>query len=281
MFSVVIPCFNDLDILRVVLAGLSSQHFKGHYEVILVDNNTNVGDIDAVYRSYFERLEITLIRQPKLAHPMAQSRARNLGLTIARYPWVVNLDADSVPGYDYLVTLQRYLEGSPDQGLIITGLREFVAREALDEVQVASGKIDFSSLPQTASPSNYGQPLDRRIPHIYQLDSVEHPWGYIHACNCAYRREDARRIGGYDEIYDGNWGYEDTDFAYRMITVNGLKPAYVPGLTCYHLDSAASVQVDRRDKRNNVNWQTLIQRIPGYAEHKRTHFQDMNADISI
>lgn len=265
----------------MVLAGLSQQDQSRPYEVILVDNNTSVGDIDELYRRYLSRLELTLVRQPKLAHPMAQSRARNLGMRVARHEWIINLDADSVPGYDYLLALGRYLGNAPSQALILTGLREFIARDAASESDIVSGRIDFGRLPRIGSPSNYGKVQDRRVPHIFRLERAPHPWSYIHGCNCVYRRDDALRIGGFDEVFDGNWGYEDIDFAHRMITLNRLRPGYVGGMTCFHLDSPASAQVDRQDKRNNVNWHTLIQRIPGYAEFKRPHYEDLNAAISV
>ena len=55
-------------------------------------------------------------------------------------------------------------------------------------------------------------------------------------------------MGGYDEIFDGCWGYEDVDFAHRMITCGGAQPVYLPGIDCYHQDSALSNRQNRFDK---------------------------------
>lgn len=279
MFSVVIPCHNDVDILALVLAGLTLQSASLDHEVILVDNNSTGGEIDALYQRYLGKLQLTLIRQPQLPHPMAQSRARNLGLKVAKYEWIVNLDADSVPSPSYLDALHQFISSSPQPKSILTGIREFIAKEGLSEQDVRERRVQLQSLPRVASPSNYGRLVDRRVPQIYEIARTAHPWTYIHGCNCAYRREDALAIGGYDEIYDGSWGYEDTDFAYRMITA-GAAPGYVPGMDCFHLDSTASAAVNRADKRGNVNWKTLISRIPGYESHRTAQYELLDANIS-
>lgn len=38
----------------------------------------------------------------------------------------------------------------------------------------------------------------------------------IRGCNLALSREDFLRVDGFDEVYDGVWGREDSDLAYRL-----------------------------------------------------------------
>src|SRR5690242_14187366 len=106
MFSIVVPVHNDLRHLRITLAGFVAQRGAvPPYELILVDNNSFRECPEAAYVEFVERLPILLVRQPILPHPFALCRARNVGLALARYPWIVTLDSDCVPGPDYLVSL--------------------------------------------------------------------------------------------------------------------------------------------------------------------------------
>ena len=279
MFSFVIPCYNNAELLKKTLAGLCRNQGGAAFEVILVDNNSFTDDINAVYEKYVHRLDILLVRQPKLSHPKATSRARNLGLKLSRYEWIVNLDADCVPHPGYLRVLDQYLSHTDQTNLIIVGLRQFVDLTQFSDEDILNNLVDFQALPQVASPANYGQKVDRRLPFLTTLDSWTHPWAFFHSCNLIYRKATAAAVGGYDGIFDGCWGYEDVDFAHRMITRGGAQPVYLPGIDCYHQDSELSNRQNRFDKVNNRNWQIITQRIPGFESFKVQQYAALNKDI--
>lgn len=281
MISIVIPCHNDVDLLRKTLAGLCVNLGAAAFEVILVDNNSFDEDIDGAYRAYVNRLDLSLMRQPRLPHPKATSRARNLGLAISRGEWVVNLDADCVPMPGYMARLASFLEEARQENPLVAGLRRFVDLSIHTEEDILAGRVEYDSLPQVASPSNYFRTLDRRLPHIERLECSEHPWAYFHSCNIAYRRGEALAAGGFDECYDGCWGYEDIDFAHRMITRRGATPRYLPGIELLHQDSERSSRQNRFDKAANRNWSIITSRIPGYEAYKARQYKDLNEDIRL
>lgn len=281
MFSIVIPCHNDVDLLRKTLAGLCLNLGAKKFEVVLVDNNSFEEDIDAAYRAYVSRLDLSLLRQPRLPHPKATSRARNLGLAVSRGEWVVNLDADCVPMPGYMELLAAYLESRRDENPIVAGLRRFVDLSANSEEDILAGRVDYESLPLVASPSNYFRTMDRRLPEIERLEHSEHPWAYFHSCNIAYRRDEALAAGGFDECYDGCWGYEDIDFAHRMITLRRATPRYLPGIDLLHQDSERSSRQNRFDKTTNRNWHIITERIPGYEAYKARQYKAVNEDIRL
>jgi GT2 family glycosyltransferase len=95
-----------------------------------------------------------------------------------------------------------------------------------------------------------------------------------------YRRDTAASIGGYDEAFDGVWGYEDTDFAHRLITRGQARPVFLPDIEVYHQDSELSAhEADRFDKQHNRNWHMIIERIPGIEEFKLRQYQKISQDI--
>lgn len=287
MFSIVIPCFNRLPQLARVLAGFCAQGADESFEIILVDNNGFDCDINALYCRYVDILPLSLLRQPRLRHPRATARARNLGLALARFDWIVNIDSDCIPPPEYLCRIRQAIERQAEDNLLFVGLRRFICGDEISEAELQQGRADLASLPCMASPSNYGCKLDRRYPEIESVAESPHPWAFMHSGNLIYRRDKARMIGGYDETFDGSWGYEDIDFAHRMITRTGAVPYYLAGIECYHQDSlsaeiAIQTEKDERfNKAENPNWARICERIPGYEQFKIDQYRRINSEIKL
>jgi len=281
MFSFVIPCHNNVELLKKTLAGLSVNTGFMPFEVILVDNNSFDENIDKAYAEYVDHLNLYLLRQPRLPHPMAVSRARNLGLRLSRYEWIVNLDSDCVIIPGYLKQLADWIQKNSLDNPIITGLRRFVNMDNVSASEILSGSVDYRALPKMASEANYSQIEDRRIPYLDRLQELEQPWAYFHSCNLIYRKNSAEAVGGFDELFDGNWGYEDIDFVHRMITQTNACPYYLPGIECLHQDSESSNKQNRFDKNSNPNWQLISERIPGYTEYKSKEYSNLNSRIKL
>jgi glycosyltransferase involved in cell wall biosynthesis len=287
MFSVIIPCHNRLAQLARVLAGFCAQGMDEIFEIIIIDNNGFKEDINALYCRYMDKLRLTLIRQPRLPHPRATSRARNLGLAVARFDWIINIDSDCIPPPDYVFSIRKTIERCANENLLIVGLRRFICGDEISEEELQGGCGNLASQPQVASSSNYGCTSDRRYPDIESIAESPHPWAYVHSGNLIYRRELALKVGGYDEVFDGTWGYEDIDFAHRLITRTGARPFYLAGIDCYHqdcrsADTPTSTGNDERfDKSNNPNWALICSRIPGFEQFKTAQYGKINATIKL
>ncbi|MGH3600561.1 MAG: galactosyltransferase-related protein, partial [Pseudonocardiaceae bacterium] len=132
------------------------------------------------------------------------------------------------------------------------------------------------------SVSNYYLCKDRRLPAMEQLPDVEHPWAYMHGGNLLYRTIDAKLVHGHDEQFDGHWGYEDAEFAYRMIVRANCSPGYLSDMTVYHQESSTyeSIDVDRFDKKNNPNWDRACEAIPGFRAFKIEQYRRLGVSVS-
>jgi hypothetical protein len=93
-------------------------------------------------------------------------------------------------------------------------------------------------------------------------------------------------IGGYNEVYDGWWGYDDIHFAYEMMVKGGCVPVLLAGTEVYHQELENSMWVPvggvitktgdanlRLNKKANPNWQRICDTIPGYADWKKEHYE--------
>ncbi|HXG53406.1 MAG TPA: glycosyltransferase [candidate division Zixibacteria bacterium] len=108
--SVVIATYNRAPFLPETLEGVLRQTFKD-YEVIVVDDGST-DDTRRIVESCGAK--VRYVYQDN----RGASAARNLGVRLARAPWIAIQDSDDVPLPDHLQTLYRYAESRPDCGLV-------------------------------------------------------------------------------------------------------------------------------------------------------------------
>lgn len=289
MLSLIIPCYNEASNLKKVLAGFANQEaVEGiHYEIVLIDNNSHIESIRSCYEKYFCKLNVYLIYQPKLPTTYALCRARNLGMKIANNPWIVTFDSDCIPNTRYISTLTHFLEGKGSGEVMITGERIFVSTEEYTDEDFLKKPGLLEQLPRIKSASNYYLPFDRRLPYFQsKLDEQEHPWSFMLGCNTIFHRDDALLAGNYDEGYDGRWGYEDIDFAYRLLKKTHCKPIYLPGIHIYHQEASVTNwnnewTNERMCKKQNDNWHRICTVIPGFKEFKEKQYREINPGIIV
>lgn len=283
--SFIIPCYNGARLLENVLAGIVGQSAgTADVEVLLVDNNSDTDSIEQVYRDFRDLLTITLVQQPRLNHPFALSRARNTALRLVAGEWISSIDADCIPCPDFLRSVYAAIDQAGNRPLMFTGERVFISADKLTKSDLIDEPSTLLHLPNVPSVSNYYLAKDRRLPAMKQLPNVEHPWAYMHGGNILYRTIDAQLVRGHDERFDGTWGYEDADFAYRMIVEASCEPRYLSGMTVYHqepLVGSPATQIDKFDKRNNANWNRICETIPGFRTFKIEQYGRLGVNVSI
>lgn len=279
MFSIIIPCFNNADFLRATLTSITWQNTTQKVEVILVDNNSSFDNPDTIYHEFFDKLNLYLVKQPKLNHTFAPCRARNIALRLASHPWIISLDADILLNKDYLNSLEILINNCGNA--ILTAERVFIDGSKVNEIDQKKELWPEEQL-RVRSPANYYLLEDRRLPAMTHMSQLEHPWAFMHGCNLIFPKDLALKIGGYDEEYDGHWGYEDIDFAFRLIQ-NHASPMYFPELYCYHLEIPRTEQEElkRFDKTHNPNWERICKRIPGFKEYKEKEYRQISELIKL
>ncbi|WP_444884312.1 glycosyltransferase [Microbulbifer sp. PSTR4-B] len=277
-FSIIAPCYNNSGLLRNMLKGFSVQNYpKEDFEVIVVDNNSSDSGIYSCYKEYKDKLNLTLLYRQILDNPFALNSARNLGVKISKYDWCVFTDSDCIPSSNYLMLINNIIN---NKGKIIcmTGLREFIHFKDVEVDMIDGTDTHLSACPRFKSPSNYGLTKDRRIGKIEDLPDTEQPWGHFYGCNMIYKKEDIIKVGMFDEFYDGTWGYDDIDMAYRVISELKVEPIFADKAVVYHQDEVAPAEkidksVSKTEKLNNPNYQYICKKINGYYEFSTREFR--------
>lgn len=204
--SVVVPTYNRVDTLRVVLPALLEQTLpKEEYEIVLADSRSDDGTAEYL---------ASLAAGERLRHIpgsySGRAAARNAGIAAARAPLVLFTDADIIASPDLL---ERHVAGhaAADRRVAIVGCELQV--KSLDDYRMQRDRA------QTRKPLH---PTNRR-----RLS-----WLYFLTGNASARREDLLAVGGFDEDFTG-YGHEDLELGYRL-QKSGVELRYDPAAVNYH-----------------------------------------------
>lgn len=214
LISVIVTTYNRPKALDRVLDALNEQEDRG-YEVIVGDDGSRDDTrelIDAWKAKYSVRLGHAW--QEDLGFRAA--RVRNLAAARAAGDYLVFLDGDCVPRRDW-VGQHRFLA---ERGFMVAGNRVLVFKSFTKRVEDEKLKLQdfsFGECRKLASRHaiNRVAPLVT-LPFHPLRKAGSDKWQKIRTCNLGVWAEDFRKVNGFDELFTG-WGYEDSDFAVRML----------------------------------------------------------------
>lgn len=107
--SVVIPVFNEEELLPGCLASVVNQDFAGRFEIVVVDNNSTDRSV-AIARSYGVRV----VSEPRQGCVFARDR----GFWESRGEVICNLDADAQAPSNWLDRIVRNFKDNPSVGAV-------------------------------------------------------------------------------------------------------------------------------------------------------------------
>lgn len=215
--SVVITCYNNLDVLKVTLPRWKRQTYK-NYEIVVVDDGSkNSKEIEEFvtglgYKYFFQEDDGYRI-----------ASARNLGVWNSTGDRILFTDSDIIPHDNLLI---EHIASS-DDNTIVVGPRSHILSTG-DITRYTKG--DIKPVDVVAK--------DKRIEGAFESirqNRCLDPWEHVHGCNFSVDRPALMRVNGFDEEFDGKWGAEDVDLAFRLIRSN---IAVVPNddAIVYHID---------------------------------------------
>lgn len=181
-YSVLIITYNKLSSIEKVTKAACSQQAD---ELILCDDCSSDGTFEWAEKSgYFK----TLWKKPQ-HDQYALNTLRNKGVELCSNSYIVILDGDCVPG-------PSFFDGHND---VFTHASECIS-------------IGFT-IPHDSTG-------EKPVSHDPRLKETNTPvremwWGECFGGNIALTKNIWQKVGGFDEAFNGHWGFEDLDFAYR------------------------------------------------------------------
>ena len=113
LISVIIPCHNAGAYLKPAIESILSQDYA-HWEILLVDDHSDDGSIEAIPEPILERARIKVLRSPE----RGVVSAFNTGLYHAKGDYVARMDADDVSASHRLNDQIEIFERNTEVGLV-------------------------------------------------------------------------------------------------------------------------------------------------------------------
>ena len=222
-FSVIIPTYNRLHILKKTLKALrhqtlgqlardadSPQDFL--YEVIVVDDGSSDGTLDEVQKIKEEYpVPLLCIHQKN----RKQGSARNLGSDHARGTYLVFLGDDTVPSPSFLEEHRKVRsQASTEDHVVVIGYtpwpEEYHRTRFMEYVAEEGWQFGFSLI---ENPNNV-------------------PFNFFYTSNLSISSSFFKNSGGFDEDFS-EYGWEDIELGLRLQHM-GMRLVYHPEAIAHH-----------------------------------------------
>ena len=228
--SLVIPVFEQPDLLSLLFASLRCQDFKGKVELLVCDDGSQ-----ADYRTLVEReshfgTNVRYIWQPHRGR--GSSRSRNNGIRCARGELLIFLDGDGIVPADFLSTHAGAHSGSK---VLFCGSRKQVFIEPRDVIEWQLTPIQDVIQRLENSPLLSMREWQEEI-------FPQAPWRICMSCNTSVLRADCIT---FDECLMG-WGSEDAELACRLYHRHGYAISIDP------LSFVYSIEIGRESEFSRV-----------------------------
>ena len=253
LISVVVATYNRPDALAAVLRSLAKQDDR-QFEIVVADDGSRPDTGDVVKRAQ-ATLPVPLSHVWQEDTGFRLAAVRNRATARARGEYLIYLDGDCIVRRHFV----RSHRDLAEPGWCLTGGRVLLS-EAFTRAVLADGiAIEDWSVAGAAIAAAQGK-VNRAIslPRL-PLGSLRklgaRRWQRLRGCNFSAFRADIERVNGFDECFQG-WGFEDSDFAARLIESGVRLKNGRLATNVYHLWHPEN---DRT--AHSENWQRLQARI--------------------
>jgi glycosyltransferase involved in cell wall biosynthesis len=204
--SVVIPTYNRLETLRVVLPALLEGDLRSErFEIVVADSNSTDGTAEFLAELRTRYDNVRHLPGPYTGRAMA----RNAGIDAATGELILFTDSDIIASPDLLT--QHLARHRAQPGIAVVGM----------EVQVDT----LAEYEQKRAQPDLRHPL-----HPAWRKHLS--WLYFLTGNASVHRADLLRVGKFDETFTG-YGHEDLELGYRLERA-GVRIVYEPRAVNYH-----------------------------------------------
>ena len=220
--SVIIPYCQRINALRISLWNLKNRQNRTPDEIIVVDDDNNTQNIDALQNTYqFIHVKTDL----KIDGKFRAGHARNIGANIAKNQILVFQDQDMVLGKKYLQIVEEYYT---KRNHIATGFfhdidKEFFKLPVEEIFKYVKEKDTFMNVKMKGQKDNHIAEIVEWLPWVTESRQF------------AILKSTFLVCGGFDEQFEG-WGLEDTEFFYRAKKEFNVRCHKVHGLFSLHLE---------------------------------------------
>ncbi|MEP6609286.1 MAG: glycosyltransferase family 2 protein [Burkholderiaceae bacterium] len=259
LISVIVATYNRPDALAAVLRSLAKQD-EPNFEVVVADDGSGPDTAAVIkYAQAAVAVPLTHVWQQDAGFRLAA--ARNRATAQARGEYLIYLDGDCLVGPRF-VRAHRALS---EPGWCVAGGRILLSQRFTATVLAEATPVEDWALSRTVIAAVQGK-INRAFGSMWlplgplrKLRSRR--WQRLRGCNFSAFRPDIEKVNGFDESFHG-WGFEDSDFATRLIASGVRIKNGRLATNVYHLWHPEN---DRAHE--GENWERLQSRIQSRTIH--------------
>ncbi|MGJ3500850.1 Hyaluronan synthase [Piscirickettsia salmonis] len=238
--SVVLTTYNWPSALELVVNSLLSQQTQASFELVIADDGSQLETknlIDKIKSAGSGSISIHHVWQEDQGFRAAA--CRNKAVAQATGAYIIFIDGDCiVPNY----FIQRHYELAKT-GFFVGGNRmllseSFTQNVLTKKINLADKSLLYWCFKRLQGYCSRVLPLLKRSLGAWR--ESKQVWQGIKTCNMGVWRADVYAVNGFDESFTG-WGYEDSDFAIRLLRA-GLKRLdgryYAPVFHLWHRENS-------------------------------------------
>ena len=253
LISVVVATYNRPDALDAVLRSLRKQDDR-QFEVVVADDGSRDETARMVQRAQ-AAFPVPLIHVWQEDTGFRLAAVRNRATARARGDYLIYLDGDCIVRRNFV----RAHRDLAETRWCVTGGRVLLSETFTHRVLATDTAIEDWSVASASVAALQGK-LNRaislpRLPLGPLRKLGARRWQRLRGCNFSAFRIDVERVNGFDEGFQG-WGFEDSDFAARLIKSGVRLKNGRLATNVYHLWHPEN---DR--SAEGANWERFQQRI--------------------
>ncbi len=252
--GILISTYNWPRALELVLIGISQQTLLPQ-EILIADDGSGKETSELIER-YKSILNIPIKHAWHEDKGFRKSIILNKAVKMAQSDYIIEIDGDILPHNKFIEDHIKNAEPS----VFVQGARAIISQSATRAI--LEGRKSYFT-PFSSGVKNRFNSL--RIPFLRSLIvSDSRSSNNIKACNMAYWKQDFIAINGYDNHFVG-WGWEDYEFAARLINAGIRKKRLKLAAICFHLFHELHSREDER--RNEMRYNETIKNKTAYCAH--------------
>jgi glycosyltransferase involved in cell wall biosynthesis len=232
--SVIIPTYNRSRLLGYSLESLCQQNIeKDRFEVIVCDDGST-DNTKAIARKYERWLNIKYLYQEDKGYRPAS--ARNMGIRAAEGYCCLFIDSGVLLNVNCMAEHINFYKAKGTGTAVVGYVYGF--DRTVESVKMMKRLVkpdDVSSTIYILSQQEVFDDVREEHYAIYTtgIHDLPAPWYYYWTCHVSAIRAELIDAGLFDENFDGRWGIEDNEVAFRL-NQNGVKIYFLRSAEAIH-----------------------------------------------
>ncbi len=252
--SLILSTYNRPDALSFALAALLNQSDKD-FELVIADDGSGL-ETQQVIQDFQKKFFYPIIHAWQPDKGFRLSASRNNAIRHSSGDYLVFLDGDCLARSNFIQNHKLLAE----KNYFVTGNRVLLSEDFTRHLLASKVKAFNPSLAEL-----FALKKQREINRIFSLldftsisafrKSQPTNWKKLRGCNFAAWRKDVYDVNGFDENFKG-WGFEDSDFAVRMLNKGFKRKSGSFSTTVFHL-----YHPETKKAQKGPSWDILMNRL--------------------